>query len=106
MRGCIVDEAVENEQPDPGNPPVRHFYYSNVNGQPFLSWRKDGERRPLRPGDLARDQSIRSQRKDPDQYPEVTYLGSEYAKVVIYFTQVARFSPYRLWSDPLPPRHI
>jgi transposase len=26
--------------------------------------------------------------------------------VVIYFTQVARFSPYRLWSDPLPPRHI
>src|ERR1035437_4800085 len=27
-------------------------------------------------------------------------------QVVIYFTQVARFSPYRLWSDPLPPRHI
>jgi hypothetical protein len=26
--------------------------------------------------------------------------------VVIYFTQVASFSPYRLWSDPLLPRHI
>ena len=29
-----------------------------------------------------------------------------YCKVVIYFTQVANFSPYRLWSDPLLPRHI
>ena len=84
QRTELVDEAVENEQPDPGNPPVRHFYYSNVNGQPFLSWRKDGERRPLRPGDLARDQSILSQRKDPDQYPEVTYLGSEYAKIKLF----------------------
>ena len=27
-------------------------------------------------------------------------------KVVIYFTQVASFSPYWLWSDPLLPRHI
>ena len=32
QRTELVDEAVENEQPDPGNPPVRHFYYSNVNG--------------------------------------------------------------------------
>jgi len=31
---------------------------------------------------------------------------TECVKVVIYLTQVARFSPYRLWSDPLPPRHI
>jgi hypothetical protein len=27
-------------------------------------------------------------------------------KVVIYLTQVAGFSPYRLWSDPLLARHI
>jgi hypothetical protein len=27
-------------------------------------------------------------------------------QVVIYFTQVASFSPYRLWSDLLLPRHI
>ena len=30
----------------------------------------------------------------------------EYPKVVIYFTQVASSSPYRLWSDPRLPRHI
>ncbi|MDQ6708849.1 MAG: hypothetical protein M3Z85_23055 [Acidobacteriota bacterium] len=30
----------------------------------------------------------------------------ESGKVVIYFTQVSSFSPYRLGSDPLLPRHI
>jgi predicted ATPase len=84
QRAELVDEAIENEQPDPGNPPVRHFYYSNVNGQPFLSLYKDGERRPLRPGDLAPDQSVLSQVRHPVQYPEVTYLGKEYAKIKLF----------------------
>jgi predicted ATPase len=30
------------------------------------------------------DQSVLSQRKDPDAYPEITYLGNEYAKVRLY----------------------
>jgi hypothetical protein len=38
--------------------------------------------------------------------PDNLSLRTNTGKVVIYFTQVAHFSPYRLWSDPLPPRHI
>src|SRR5450631_3450000 len=71
QRTELVDEAIEDKHSDsPESPPSRHFYYSNTNGQPFLSLRKDGERRALRPEDLALDQSVLSQRRDPDQYPE------------------------------------
>jgi hypothetical protein len=39
-----------------------------------------------------------------------THVDPRYAwipqLVVIYFTQVARFSHYRLWSEPVLPRHI
>jgi hypothetical protein len=45
-------------------------------------------------------------RPGQDEAELATSMGIELSKVVIYFTQVARFSPYRLWSDPLPPRHI
>jgi predicted ATPase len=56
--------------------------------------------------DLPLDQSIVSQRKDPDQYPEVTYLGSEYAKIRLFRewnlgrnTQPRRPQPTDLASD-------
>jgi len=41
-------------------------------------------RRTRRPQDFAPDQSVLSQRKDPDQYPEVTYLGSECGKIKLF----------------------
>ena len=40
--------------------------------------------RKLRREDLALDQSVLSQRKDPDQYPEITYLGNQYSKIKLY----------------------
>lgn len=41
-------------------------------------------RRQLRREDLKPDQSVLSQRKDPDQYPEVTYLGERYQAIRMY----------------------
>jgi predicted ATPase len=38
----------------------------------------------LRREDVAPDESILSQRKDPDQYPELSYLADVYAKVRLY----------------------
>src|ERR1035441_6436554 len=56
---------------------------------------------------LLREQnySLQSNRKTEDgaDHPD---RDAQFRQVVIYFTQVAHFSPYRLWSDPLPPRHI
>jgi len=40
--------------------------------------------RQLRGGDVRIDQSVLSQRKDPEHYPEVTYLGNEYAKIKLF----------------------
>src|SRR5207245_1481800 len=41
-------------------------------------------KRPLRREDVAPDESILSQRKDPDQYPELAYLSQMYGKVRLY----------------------
>ena len=41
-------------------------------------------RRELRRDDLPLDQSVLSQRKDPDLYPELTYLGNQYSKIKLF----------------------
>lgn len=78
----IVDEAIENQQPDPGHDDP-FFYYRFQAGRPVLSVR-DGARRQLRREDLALDESILSQRKEPQQYPELAYLATVYESVRLY----------------------
>lgn len=78
----LIDEAIENRSPDHGyDDPF--FYYRFQNGKPALAVR-DGKKRPLRREDVAPDESILSQRKDPDQYPELAYLSQMYDKVRLY----------------------
>ena len=43
-----------------------------------------GKQRRLQREDIEPNQSILSQRKDPDQYPELTYLGNTFAKIRLY----------------------
>src|SRR5450759_1076933 len=84
QRAELVDEAIENEPRElTGVGYSRGFFYKYSSGHPVLNVKKDSatgggrKQRVLRREDLARDQSVLSQRKDPDQYPEVTYLGRE-----------------------------
>jgi predicted ATPase len=89
----ISDEAVENPEPDLGETDV-YFYYRYQLGRPILNVRTkpeaqaasrvSREKRSLRHEDVVVGQSILSQRKDPDQYPEVTYLGNQFTKVRLY----------------------
>ena len=89
QRAELVDEAIENVHPSWGEADV-YFYYRYQHGHPVLNVKTgapppDGRaRRELRREDLALDQSVVSQRKDPDQYPELTYLGSEYSKIKLF----------------------
>src|SRR5208337_1970988 len=46
--------------------------------------RESREERSLHHEDVVVGQSILSRRKDPDQYPEVTYLGNQFSKVRLY----------------------
>jgi predicted ATPase len=101
----LVDEAVENEHPEhPSLADVR-FYYRYFGGHPVLSAYVDQTgktarsrlERKLRREDLTLDQSVLSQRKDPDQYPEITYLGNQYSKVKLYREwNLGRYTPPRL----------
>jgi predicted ATPase len=89
----ISDEAVENPEPGFGETDV-YFYYRYQLGRPILNVRtkreaqagsrESREERSLHHEDVAVGQSILSQRKDPDQYPEVTYLGNQFGKVRLY----------------------
>jgi predicted ATPase len=89
----LVDEAVENEQPLFNEEDV-FFFYRYQHGNPVLSVRTTTEvpagtstnrhKRGLRREDLSPEQSVLSQRKDPDQYPEITYLGNQFDRIRLY----------------------
>ncbi len=81
----LVDEQIESGAPDRSETP--YFYYRFQQGHPILGVPGQQERR-IRREDASRDESILSQRKDPDQYPEITYLGQVYARI----------RQYREWS--------
>ena len=85
----LVDEAIENERARLDQQDA-FFYYRYQLGHPVLNVKGeapsgDGRAtRQLRGGDVRIDQSVLSQRKDPEHYPEVTYLGNEYAKIKLF----------------------
>ena len=96
----LVDEFLQNEQPYEDQKDV-YFYYRYQSGRPVLNINKlteDGERfkRTLRREDLILDQSVLSQRKDPDLYPELSYVSTEFSKIGLYrHWQVGRYSEPR-----------
>lgn len=77
----ILDERVENSEPDK-NHDKPYFYYRFENGHGVLNVK--GKQRRLQHEDINPTASILSQRKDPDQYPELTYLGNTFGKIRLY----------------------
>ena len=75
----LVDERIENAEPYPGHPDV-YFFYRFQHGRPVLSIRDSDQKRQLQRQDIALDESILSQRRDPDQYPEMARLADSYEK--------------------------
>jgi predicted ATPase len=59
-----------------------YYYYRFRHGHPVL--KQNGTERGLRREDVDPEKSILSQRKDPDQYPEITYLGEQLDRIRIY----------------------
>lgn len=86
QRAELVDEAIEDEQ---GGGADVGFYYRYRRGSPILNARTavDPLERTYRlpePRAWPQDQSVLSQRRDPDQYPEVTYLGHLYGAFKLF----------------------
>lgn len=83
----VLDEAIEEVAPARGETDV-YFYYRYQRGHPAINVAGEAERRRLHRETLLSDQSVLAQRKDPDQFPEVTWLGR----------QLASFATFREWS--------
>ncbi|XXR64818.1 AAA family ATPase [Sorangium sp. So ce388] len=101
----IVDERIKDDEPSTGQ--TRHdFYFGYEHGRPVLDV-KNGKRE-LRREDIDPQQSILSQRKDPDQYPELSFVGDQYSKIRLYrnwgFGRVS--SPRRPQPPDLPTDHL
>jgi predicted ATPase len=77
----LDDERIENERPYAGKQDA-YFYYRYQQGRPVLNI-KDTERW-LAQETIEPDLSILAQRRDPETYPEVSYLASIYEKIRIY----------------------
>lgn len=77
----ILDERIENSEPD-NNHSQPYFYYRFQNGHGVLNIK--GKKRRLQREDINSTASILSQRRDPDQYPELTYLGNIFDKIRLY----------------------
>jgi predicted ATPase len=81
FRFQITDECIENELSfaDKERP---YFYFAYVNGRHMLNYK--GEERGLRQEEINPQLSILAQRKDPEHYPEITYLGDLFARFRLY----------------------
>jgi len=81
----ILDETIEETAPEPGHKDP-HFYYRFQRGNPVINVRGAGianqrTERKLERHSLKPDQSVLAQRRDPDLYPELTWLGAEFGRI-------------------------
>jgi len=78
-RFLIADEALSRETGE-----NMELVYVNNNGDKLIrnATRQDGL--VMSPVQADNDRSILAQRKDPEQYPEITYLGEQFEKIRLY----------------------
>ena len=83
----VLDEVIEEVKPDVGyNEP--YFYYRFRQGRPVINVKETTEDGPgrrverhLKRDDLLPDQSVLVQRKEPELYPEVTWIGRMFGQI-------------------------
>lgn len=90
----IVDEAIENDRPSKHGATKPYFFYAFQDGHPAINVRVKPEQKPgteseraervLKREDVSPEQSILSQRKDVDLYPELTYVGTQFGRIRFY----------------------
>ena len=101
----LRDERIEDELPKAGHDSTG-CYFTYKNGRPFILRRPTNSNpfiiiqavtQELRREDLNPELSILSQRKDPESYPEITWLGEYFSRVYIYRDwSFGRYTPSRL----------
>lgn len=85
QRTEMTDEVLENaHKVRPAEKDV-FFYYRYQSGRPAINVREVGKNgwteRHLERQSLVPDESVLSQRKDPDLYPELTWVGQQFGRI-------------------------
>ena len=104
LRLDLINEVIDNKYTDPSydiSDIYDNFYYRYNSGKPVLR-RYQGKyadivpHYEINPDNLVKDQSILSQRRDPELYPELYYLSTEFYKIGLYRDwQIGRYSEPR-----------
>jgi len=81
QRFALVDERLENEHAYEGHAQP-YFYYRFNDGHPLINAR--GQERSLQREHIETNRSILAQRRDPEQYPEITHLAETLEGIRIY----------------------
>ena len=117
----VVDEAIEEAKTLPGYERP-YFYYRFDHGHPVISITEqvqnsvaEGDKRwtrRLKRDDLAPDQSVLAQRKDPELYPEITWTGRKFGEIQTFrewtfgrFASLRQPQPADLPDDRLLPNN-
>ncbi len=80
----VVEEAKANIRQGYTEP---YFYYRFQHGHPVIDIRTEfagKQQKKLKRDDLMPDQSVLSQRQDPDLYPEITWLGRKFKQIQVF----------------------
>ena len=95
----LKDEVVEDEKSRGANETQPLVYYRY--GIPQSQLRVAGNIRRIALGDLSIQQSILSQRRDPDSYPQLTFLARQFERMKFYREwNTGRSTPLRLAQRP------
>ncbi len=83
----VLDEAIEERNPFPGHDDP-YFYYRFQKGRPAINIRNSSKTsnlseppRRIKRHELHPDQSVLAQIRDPDLYPELTWLGKQFGQI-------------------------
>ncbi|WP_428264464.1 AAA family ATPase [Haliangium sp.] len=79
----VLDERIENERPQGHGASKPYLFFGYEKGRPMINTAA-GEKRQLERADIDRTQSILSQRRDPETYPEVSRVGDLLREILIY----------------------
>ncbi|MCY4165849.1 MAG: AAA family ATPase [Gammaproteobacteria bacterium] len=98
----LTHEKIENEEAYAGHAQP-YIYFDLQHGRATLNF-KDETNRQLQREDLDPEQSVLTQRRDPDHYPELTWLGDTYRRIRLYREwSFGRNTPPRIPQDAALP---
>lgn len=100
LRPEVVDEGLEEAEKHERRARDVYFYYRFQHGRPALNIRESGSDEPkmrrLKRESLVPDESVLSQRRDPDLYPELTWAASQFERIQVFRDWTfGRYSPIR-----------